>query len=65
MRWIARNSGDEDRKAMCTVFDAVDIPSIENMLQRRFRRIITQLRIGFIIDLLLLRIERLREEVRK
>ena len=63
--WIARHCCDEDREAMCTVFDAIDVPLIENMLQRRFRRIITQLRIGFIKDLLLLRIEGLREEVRK
>ena len=65
VRWIAGNCRDEDREAMCTVFDAVDISSIENMLQRRFRRIITQVRIGFIRDLLLLRIERLRGEVGK
>ena len=65
VRWIAGSCRDEDREAMCTVFDAVDIPSIEDMLQRRFRRIITQMRIGFIRDLLLLRIERLRKEVRK
>ena len=64
VRWIAANCQKPDRDAMCTVFDAVDIPSIEHMLQRRFRRIITQVRIAFIRDLLSYRIDRLREECR-
>ena len=64
VRWISENCMDTDRRAMCTVFEAVDIPSIEHLLQRRFRRIITQTRIEFIRDLLSFRIKRLREEVR-
>ena len=63
VKWISENCMD-DRNAMCTVFKAVDIPSIEHLLQRRFRRIITQTRIEFIRDLLSYRIKRLREEVR-
>ena len=65
VNWITTNCQDKDHVAMCVVFDAVDIPSIEHMLQRRFRRIITQYRISLIRDLLSLRIERLREECRK
>ena len=61
--WISTNCRPEDRDAMCAVFDGVDIPAIEAMLQRKFRRIITQVRIGFIRDLLSLRIDRLRKEV--
>ncbi len=67
VRWISENCTDNDqkaRKAMCTVFEAVDISSIEHLLQRRFRRIITQSRIEFIRDLLSVRIKRLREEIR-
>ena len=65
VNWISANCNPEDHRAMCTVFDSVDIPSIETMLQRKFRRIITQVRIGFIIDLLSLRIDRLQKEVHK
>lgn len=65
VNWIATNCQKPDRDAMCTIFDAVDIPAIEHMLQRYFRRIITQERISFIRDLLSLRIVRLREESRK
>ena len=62
--WISSELPDRNRKTICRVFDAVSIPEIERMLQMRFRRIITQDRIGFIRDLLALRIDRLREEVR-
>ena len=65
VNWISTNCKPEDRDAMCAVFDSVDIPAIEAMLQRKFRRIITQMRIGFIRDLLSLRIDRLRKEVHK
>ncbi len=51
--------------AMRTVFDAVSVPGIERMLQRRFRRIITQRRLKFIVDLLEFRIGVLREENRQ
>jgi len=50
--------------AMKTVFDAVSVPEIERMLQRRFRRIITQQRLKLIVELLDLRITKLREENR-
>ena len=56
VNWISANCKPEDRDTMCTLFDSVDIPAIETMLQRKFRRIITQIRIGFIRDLLYLRI---------
>ena len=48
--------------AMQAVFAAVSVSSIERMLQRRFRRIITQQRLKLIVDLLEFRIRRLREE---
>ena len=51
-------------QTMGKVFNAVDLVAIERMLQLKFRRIITQDRIGFILDLLRIRIERLREEIR-
>ena len=65
VNWIFTHCKPEDRSAICTVFDSVDISAIEVMLQRKFRRIITQVRIGFIRDLLSLRIDRLRKEVHK
>ena len=64
VRWISVKLEDRHRKAICEVFNAVDISKIEWMLQRRFRRIITQDRIGFIRDLLAFRIDRLQQEVR-
>ena len=64
VRWISGKLEDRQRKAVCKVFNAVDIPKIEWMLQRRFRRIITQDRITIIRDLLAFRIDRLRQEVR-
>lgn len=50
--------------AMQAVFDAVSVPMIARMLQRRFRRIVTQQRLKLIVDLLEFRISRLREENR-
>ncbi len=50
--------------AMRTVFDAVSVPSIERMLQRRFRRVITQRRLKLIVDLLEFRIGVLRQDNR-
>ncbi len=64
VKWLSGKHPNTCRNTMCRVFNAVDLPSIERMLQRRFRRIITQDRIGFIRDLLALRIKRLRQEVR-
>ena len=63
VKWISVEYPNTCRNTMCRVFNGVDLPSIERMLQRRFRRIITQDRIGFIRDLLALRIKRLRQEV--
>ena len=62
---IVSNADDKDREAMRTVFNAVDLCSIEHMLQRNFRRVITQYRIEFIRDLLLLRIQRIRKELQQ
>lgn len=64
VRWISDELPDQHRKTICRVLNAVCIPEIERMLQRRFRRIITQERIGFIRDLLAFRIDRLQQEVR-
>lgn len=63
VKWISENCKQEDRDAMCAVFDDVDVQRIGTMLQRKFRRIITQVRISFISDLLSVRINRLRKEV--
>lgn len=65
VEWIYQRGLDEDCKSLCKVIDAVDISSIETMLQRKFRRIITQERIKIIENLLSYRIRRLREVVRK
>ena len=62
---IVSNAHDEDYGAMRAVFNAVDICSIEHMLQRNFRRIITQYRIAFIRDLLLLRIQHIRKDIQQ
>ena len=63
VKWISVKYPHACRNTICKVFNAVDILSIERMLQQRFRRIITQDRIGFIRDLLSLRLDRLRKEV--
>ena len=60
---IIEDADDAGRKAVCEVFDAVDMCSIEHLLQRHFRRIITQYRIGLIKDLLSLRIRRIRKAI--
>ncbi len=65
VKWIADNTSVEACEAMRKVFDAVDICAIEHMLQRNFRRIITQYRIGLIRDLLFLRIQRIEREIRQ
>ena len=65
VRWVVENVDGEASRAMRTVLDAVDICSIEHMLQRNFRRIITQYRIGLIRDLLLVRIQRVRREIQQ
>ena len=62
---IVSNADDKGHEAMRTVFNAVDLCSIEHMLQRNFRRVITQYRIEFIRDLLLLRIQRIRKELQQ
>lgn len=63
VKWIVDNVRDGAGDAIREVFDAVDVRSIEHMLQRNFRRVVTQYRIGLIKDLLSLRIQRLREEI--
>ena len=65
VRWVVDHAPRVASEAMREVFDAVDVCSIEHMLQRNFRRIITQYRIGFIRDLLLLRIQRVRGEIQQ
>ena len=65
VRSIVSSAENKDHEAMRTVFNAVDLCSIEHMLQRNFRRVITQYRIEFIRALLLLRIQRIREEFKK
>ena len=65
VKWIVANTHDKDHEAMRKVFNAVDLCSIEHMLQRNFRRIITQYRIAFIKDLLSLRIQRIRRELQQ
>ena len=65
VKWIVDNASDVAGEAMRKVFDAVDVCSIEHMLQRHFRRIITQNRIEFIRDLLLLRIQWIRRELQQ
>ncbi len=42
-------------------FRAVSVPALERMLKKRFRRIVTPLRIKFIVDLLSFRVQRIRE----
>ena len=64
IRWISDEYPDNHKKTICRILNAVCITRIETMLQRRFRRIITQERIGFVRDLLAYRINRLLEEVR-
>ncbi len=63
IRWIKENDPNGAIEAMCQVFGAVSMSSIEHMLQRKFRRIITQYRIGLIRDLLSHRIQRIQEEL--
>ena len=65
VQWIVANADEVGRNAIFEIFDAVDICSIEHMLQRYFRRIITQHRISFIRDLLLLRITRIRKDIQQ
>ena len=64
VKWVADSDREACMQTMGKVFNAVDLVAIERMLQLKFRRIITQDRIGFILDLLRIRIERLREEIR-
>ncbi len=64
IRWISDELPERHWKTIRRVFNAVRIPDIERMLQRRFSSIFTQDRIGFIGDLLAFRIDRLRQEVR-
>ena len=60
IEWIFLNCTQNEKDAIITVLDAVDLRKIERMLQRNFRRIVTQFRISMILDLLRFRIEVLR-----
>ena len=52
-----------DQDALLTIFKAVDICNIRHMLQLKFRRIITQFRIGLVCDLLTYRINRIAKDL--
>ena len=63
IKWIASNFPDKDCEHMCSVFNSVNLCAIEHMLQRSFRRIITQFRIVLVTNLLEVRMRRIREEI--
>ena len=63
IKWISTQYPESHKGTICSVFNAVRIQEIERMLRRNFGRIITQYRIGMIMDLLAFRIDRLRQEV--
>ena len=52
-----------DQDALLTIFNAVNICDIKHMLQLKFRRIITQFRMGLICDLLTYRIDRISKDL--
>lgn len=61
IEWIFLNCSQNEKDAIMAVWSAVDLEQIERMLQRGFRRIVTQFRINMILDLLHFRIETLRK----
>ncbi len=63
--WIAKEHPERLLPGIREVLKAVRLTDIEFMLQRRFRRIITQLRIGLILDLLEVRLVRLIAEIKR
>lgn len=63
--WIARERRERLLPGIREVLGAVRLADIEFMLQRRFRRIITQVRIGFIMELLEVRLARLAREIKR
>lgn len=64
VRWISTNYPDESLSPISDILHSINMKRIERMLQMRFRRIVTQVRIGAIADLLTYRLARLREEVK-
>ena len=58
--WIMENHPDRLGKPIRKLFRAVHLPSIERMLQRRFRRVVIPLRIRCIMELLAFRIKHLQ-----
>ncbi|MCY4258885.1 MAG: hypothetical protein OXC91_01295 [Rhodobacteraceae bacterium] len=52
-----------DQDALLTIFKAVNICDIKHMLQLKFRRIITQFRMGLICNLLTYRIDRISKDL--
>lgn len=63
--WIANERRDILLPGIREVLGAVRLADIEFMLQRRFRRIITQVRIGFIMELLEVRLTRLARAIKR
>lgn len=63
--WIAQERCERLLPGIREVLGAVRLADIESMLQRRFRRIITQVRIGFIMELLEVRLARLAREIKR
>ena len=61
--WIMKNHPNTLGKPIRKLFRAIHLPSIERMLQRRFRRVVTPLRIRCIMELLAFRIKHLQREV--
>ena len=58
--WIMEHHPDTLGKPIRKILRAVHLPSIERMLQRRFRRVVTPLRICCIMELLTFRIKHLQ-----
>ena len=64
MRWVFANYPDVSRSSIYDILNSINMRRIERMLQIRFRRTVTQVRIGAITDLLTHRLARLRKEVK-
>jgi len=63
VKWIFDENKFRDQNALSTIFRAVNICDIQHRLQLKFRRIITQFRIGLICDLLTYRIDRIAKDL--
>ena len=64
IRWVSNNYHDVSQSSIHDMLNSINMRRTERMLQMRFRRIVTQVRIGAITDLLTYRLERLRKEVK-